>query len=170
MTMKYISVRVLPYLIIVQYTIKLYEKAMTFHWLSCIIMTIRFGGIDLNKIKKKVIIGISLGAINIVISFTYFLFAKGKGYPFIDSMFVIGLIYLIYGGISFSFEQGFFNGPRYFFKKLTHFKQGVKEEDPEEMSLTEFIRSRPDKAESTMPVFFAGAGMIILSFILGIGV
>ncbi len=114
---------------------------------------------------------IILLSINLIVSTFYSLIINtGSDFNFINSSFIIGMIYLLMGMFSFVYEKGFFNITMYSFSKISKDykrKKGILVE--EQASLEDFV-NRDNNIFLTTPLLWCGALTsiicIIISFIM----
>lgn len=76
---------------------------------------------------------IALISFNLIFSTIYSIFVEFKDFAFLNCSFIIGMIYLLFGGLCFIWEKGFFDITLFSFNKLAqqlNKKKGALVEEP----------------------------------------
>ena len=103
----------------------------------------------------------TLLSFNLVVSIFYAIIQGFSSFSFINSFFIIGMIYFLFGCLCFVWERGFFNLTTYSFNKVLHQihkSRIIIEDSPERWKNSKFLNQRKisiDKRGSVGERFFA---------------
>ena len=109
----------------------------------------------------------TLLSFNLVISIFYTIIQGFSSFSFINSFFIIGMIYFLFGCVCFVWERGFFNLTTYSFNKVQHqiHKSRGIIEDSDVVTLDDYI-NRKNKFYLTNHLLICGAFISTLSIVI----
>lgn len=104
---------------------------------------------------------------NIIISFLFSTINDFSRFSFLNCSFVVGMIYLLFGGLCFVWEKGFFDITIFSFNKISQQiqkKKGILSND-QDITIDDYI-SRDNSFRLTNPLLYSGTLASTLCIIL----